>query len=98
MWLIDGKEVEQPIKDNIYIVKDPRKGGFIGICVSAGNTFSTFERLYGRIRWASTENQIFVGDSPDEVSVRNWSQLITLDFEEVVNNLDNEKYFEELMI
>lgn len=70
MWTIDGQLNDAlPIVGQIYIIKDKRKGNFVGKIVSLSLPFAEVEVLAGKINWVSTENQMF-NPNPKVVSIR----------------------------
>ena len=70
-WVIAGQpDGAVPIVEQVYEIRDRRKGTFVGKIVSVSDNFAEVERIEGKIKWASHQNQIFVGSYPDVVSIR----------------------------
>lgn len=70
-WLVQGEpEGAPPTVGSVYEVRDVRKGTFIGRILSVSGEWADVERIEGKIRWLSIENNYLGGNYPDAVSIR----------------------------
>lgn len=69
-WKIAGRPDGIPIVNEVYEIRDIRKGTFVGRILCVREEFADVERIDGNIYWASYTHQMIHGSLPKQVSIR----------------------------